>query len=274
MIEAVLAPRALLRDLLVINPEVQKDFPADKSIFLDIRARFRDGEEVNLEMQSTSPRGVRARFLYYWAKTYSDGMSSGDDYTALHPCISILWFKEPTLMGSQFHSVFRLSEERDREVFCPDIEFHVLELPKLHLAPPRKQAKLEQWARYLRARNVEELEELAREDAVMNVAKDALCELSSDSDARRLVREREMASVAHRHMMGASFQAGKVEGKAEGKAEGMIEGEAKALAMAIGTLCRVLGIELDDARTTQLSKFDAHQLSALMTHLERERQWP
>ncbi|HEY5962224.1 MAG TPA: Rpn family recombination-promoting nuclease/putative transposase [Polyangiaceae bacterium] len=266
MIEAVLAPRVLAGDLLVTNPEIPKEFPVDKSIFLDIRAQFRDGEEVDLEMQSITLPGARARFLYYWAKTYSEGIACGDDYTVLHPCISILWFKEPTLEGARFHSVFRLSDERDREVFCPNIEFHVLELPKLHLAPSGKQAKLEQWARFLRARSVVELEELAREDAVMNVAKDALCTLSSDAEARRLARERERTTVAHRHTMGAC--------RAEGKAEGEAQGRAAALRVALGTLCRVLGIELDEARSIQVSNYDTDQLAALMNHIELERRWP
>jgi len=270
MIEAVLDPPVPLSDLIVLNPEIPKDFPGDKAIVLDIRARFHGGHQVDLEMQTTSPPGTRSRFLYYWAKAFSDGLGNGARYSTLRPCISILWFKTATLESAQFHSIFHLSEDVCGEVFCPDIEFHVLELTKLHLASPKSQAKLERWARFLRARSVEVLEELAREDTVMNAAKNALCELSLDSNAQRLAREREMAMVAHRHLMGASYEAGEAKGRVEGEAKGRAQG----LLVAIDALCRMLGIELDSAKSDQLSLLDAEQLERFVEQLERERRWP
>jgi predicted transposase/invertase (TIGR01784 family) len=97
MIEAVLNLPAPLQELKVLNPEIPKDFPADKAIVLDIRARLHDGRQVDLEMQSTFPPGTRARFLYYWAKAFASTIGRGEVYTALRPCISILWFKDPVL---------------------------------------------------------------------------------------------------------------------------------------------------------------------------------
>jgi predicted transposase/invertase (TIGR01784 family) len=222
MIEAVLDLKQPIHDLKVQNPEIPKDFPADKGVVLDIRVRLHDGRQIDLEMQSTVPPGTCVRFLYYWAKMFVDSLAKGQDYTLLRPCISILWFKEPLLKGSRFHSVFHLSEDESRDCFTKEIEIHVLELPKLHLAAADRQAKLDRWARFLRAQTVVELEDLAREDPIMTTARDTLEELSSDPTAQRLARERETAVLMHRHLMNSSLEHGLRQGRAEGEAKALL----------------------------------------------------
>jgi predicted transposase/invertase (TIGR01784 family) len=246
MIEAVLALPQPIEDLEVQNPEIPKDFPGDKSVVLDIRVRLHDGHQIDLEMQSTVPPGTRARFLYYWAKAFTDSIGIGADYTLLRPCISILWFKEPLLKGSRFHSIFQLSEVHSQERFSPEIEFHVLELPKLPLADTGRQAKLELWARFLRAQTTEELEELAREDATMTTAKDTLQELSSDPVAQRLARERETAVLMHRHLVNSSLEHGLEQGRAEGRAEGEVRGRAEGEANAVLAVLNARGLTVTD----------------------------
>ncbi len=237
MIEAVLGLRQPLREIEILNPEIPKDFPADKGVVLDIRVMLHDGRQIDLEMQSTVLPGTRARFLYYWARSFTDALSAGEDYSLLRPTISIVWFKERLLDGALFHSVFHLSEDQTREHFAPEIEFHVLELPKLSLAPQGGQAKLERWARFLTAHSLEDLERLAAEDAIMTTAKDALQELSSDPSAQRLAKDRETAVLMHRHLMAASLEAGLEQGRAEGRLEGRAEGRAEGLR---GSLLRLL----------------------------------
>src|SRR5512138_1280300 len=236
----------------MLNPEVPKDFPDDKTIALDIRVRLGDGRQVDLEMQSTAPEGTRARFLYYWAKNYSGLLTKGGPYSSLRPCISILWFKVSILQFDRFHSTFHLAEDHTREVFVGDIELHVLELPKLHLATADRQAKLDRWARFLRAETTEELEALAAEDAIMNTAKLTLEELSLDPDAQRLARERETAILMHQHLVASAIEAAEVRAEARGEAKGLVS----ALRMA----CRLLSIELDAVKLEQLEKLPIEQL--------------
>jgi predicted transposase/invertase (TIGR01784 family) len=209
-------------------------------------------------MQSANTRATRSRFLYYWAKGFSDSLATGDVYTSLRPCFSIVWFKDAKLLKSGFHSVFHLSEDHSREVFAEEIEFHVLELPKLRLAGGGPGARLERWARFLRAASDEEVETLSREDATMNTAKNVLEALSADPDAQRLAREREMAELMHGHMMASSFE----------------EGEAKGLVVAVRSLCNVLGIDIDEQRSARLKVLDADELTALVEEITRERRWP
>jgi predicted transposase/invertase (TIGR01784 family) len=265
MIESVLNLPLPIQDLEVQNPEIPTDFPGDKSVVLDIRVRLHNGHHIDLEMQSTVPPGTRARFLYYWARTFSNSIAMGEAYTSLRPCISILWFKEPLLRGSRFHSIFHLSEDQSREHFTPEIEFHVLELPKLDLAETDRQAKLERWARFLRAQSAQELEELACEDAIMTTARDALQELSLDPTAQRLAHERETAVLMHRHLIASSLEQGRAEGRTEG---------FQVADRAVRALCAVLGIEIDAVKEKQLSSLDCDQMMKLVQVLQSERRWP
>ncbi len=262
MIEAVLDLPFPLRDIEVQNPEIPEEFPGDKSVVLDVRVRLHDGRQIDLEMQSTIPPGTRARFLYYWAKGFADSLARGEDYVALRPCISILWFKEKMLRGPHFHSVFHLAEDETQEVFSREIEFHVLELPKLALARADRQARLHRWARFLQARTVVELEELAERDAIMSAAKDALNEISSDPTAQRLARERETAVLMQRHLLRSSWE------------QGHAEGEARGLLLAVCSMCELLGIDMDEERTRQLSDLDRDRLQRLADALRTQRRWP
>jgi predicted transposase/invertase (TIGR01784 family) len=262
MIEAVLNLAEPIQDLVVLNPEIPKDFPADKGVALDIRVRLHNGHQIDLEMQSTVPPGRRARFLYYWAKVFTDSLSRGDIYEDLLPCISILWFKESLLEGARFHSTFHLLEDHSGDLFTPEIEFHVLELPKLSLAITDRQANLERWARFFRAQTVEEFQELAREDAIMTTAKDALQELSQDPESQRVARERETAVLMHRHTIAASLKQGREEGREEG------------LRVAVRALCDVLGVEIDATKEQRLASLNFEQLGNLVQQLKAERRWP
>jgi len=274
VIESVLTLPAPIAELEVINPEIPEDAPGDKNVVLDIRVRLKDGRQIDLEMQSTVPPGTRARFLYYWARGFSDSLARGDDYTALRPCVSILWFKRALLNSPRFHSVFHLSEEHSHEVFSPELEFHVLELPKLQLAMADRQAKLERWARFLGAKSIDELEKLAHEDDVMTTAKNALQDLSMDPDALRIARDRETAVLMHRHLMASSFEAGLAEGRGEGRAEGRSEGEIAGIRLAIESLCRILGIAIEQDRAAKLTTLSAEQLRQLLGAIETDRRWP
>lgn len=278
MIESVLGRRFPIAELEVQNPEIPEDAPGDKSVVLDIRVRLSDGGLIDLEMQSTTPPGTAERFIYYWARNFVDTIVRGDDYTLLRPCISILWFKVPFLKALRFHSTFVAADLESREVLSPVFELHVLELSKLQLATADRQAKLERWARFLRATTVEELQQLAHEDPIMNTAKKVLEDLSLDPEARRIARDRETAVLMHRHLMAASREEGRAEGRAEGIAEGeakgLVEGEVRGLVSAIRSLCSVLGIALDDDKERQLARLNRDRLLEVVRTLETERRWP
>ncbi len=266
MIEAVLNPPTPIESVEILNPEIPKDFPSDKGIALDLRVRLQNGHQIDLEMQSTVPDGIHARFVYYWAKAFAGSLKAGGDYRSLRPTISILWLKKPLLENPGFHSIFHLAEDRTHEVFTKMLELHVLELPHLGLASADRRAKLERWARFLAAQTPEELEALANEDPMMNTALNALERLSSDPEAQRLAEDRETGLLMHQHYMASAFEAGEVKGEAKG--------ERRERRETVRVVCELLGIEIDEARESVLSSLDLDRLGFLVQKLKAERRWP
>jgi predicted transposase/invertase (TIGR01784 family) len=266
MIEAVLDLATPIESVQVLNPEIPRDFPGDKGIALDLRLRLQNGHQIDLEMQSTVPDGIHARFVYYWAKAFAGSLKTGGDYRSLRPTISILWLKKPLLKIPGFHSVFHLAEDHTQEIFSEGIELHVLELPHLGLASTNRRAKLERWARFLAAQTPEELEALASEDPMMNTARSALETLSSDPEAQRLAEERETSLLMHEHYVASAFEAGEAKGEAKGLKEGRQE--------AVRSMCELLGVEIDEARERQLATLELDQLSLLVQKLKDQQRWP
>jgi predicted transposase/invertase (TIGR01784 family) len=271
MVEAVLGRSSPLRELTVLNPSIPKECPADKEIVLDIRVRLDDGSEVDLEMQTTSPAGTLPRFLYYWARAFSENRHRGDRDVDIRPVVSILWLKAATFQQPQFHGVFRILEEKTGEVFTPELEIHTLELSKLELAPGTEDVRILRWARFLLAQTDEERQTLADEDPIMSLARTTLEELSADPEAQRLAREREDAIFLHEYFMARSRREGHEEGKIEGKIEGKAEGKAEGLREDIRELCEAMALPLEEARLEGLS---VEQLRQVFGSLLRERKWP
>ena len=118
-----------------------------------------------------------------------------------------------------------------------DFEMHFVELSKIELEPESSALKL--WMRFLLAHNERELEELAMSDPTIRRAAEALLELSRDPGAQKLARQREMAQINLKIIR--QFE------REDGEARGRAEGEAKALKLAVESVCDVLGIEIDDS---------------------------
>ena len=162
MLDCVLCQSSPVESIEILNPDIEKDYPVDKPITLDLRVDLKNRSRVDIEMQAKNPAGTRSRFLYYWARDYGSDLQRGDKYTVLLPTISILWLKENLFEAKQFHGVFHLSEDTTRERFSSDLELHTLELQKLYLlslptspayidgpgsSPPKPQRNSSAWPR-------------------------------------------------------------------------------------------------------------------------------
>lgn len=62
MIETVVNLPAPIEDLVILNPELPKDLAGDKGIVLDVRVSLANRANVDIEMQSELPAGVRSSF--------------------------------------------------------------------------------------------------------------------------------------------------------------------------------------------------------------------
>ena len=65
LLTAVLRPANPIVDVAVISPEIPVGAPDDKGILLDVLVRLSDGSLVDVEMQTQSQPGAKARALYH-----------------------------------------------------------------------------------------------------------------------------------------------------------------------------------------------------------------
>ena len=82
------------KEIYDINLDVNKRMLSSRSNSktgrLDIRAKFNDGEDCNIELQVLPYKFMPERMLEYWAGMYDNKINSGEDYKVLKPSISIL----------------------------------------------------------------------------------------------------------------------------------------------------------------------------------------
>lgn len=67
---------------------------------------------------------------------------------------------------------------------------------------------------------------------------------------------------------------GLAKGEARGLAKGEATGEAKGLREAVRVACRVLGVDLSEAREAEIEAMDSEALRGWLAEIERTRGWP
>jgi predicted transposase/invertase (TIGR01784 family) len=192
MLESVLGRP--VSSVTILNPDILGELASDKRIVLDIRVSLADGSRVDVEMQARTTPALRSRLVYYATRDHSSQLSPGDGYEELTPTVVIVWLVEPIReLPHRLHTVYGLRAEHTNERFSDQLAIHVLQLSALPAADTMGYAadpRVERWARFLAARTDADYEQLASEDPIMAIAKQALDELSQDPVAHRLARER------------------------------------------------------------------------------------
>ncbi len=201
-----------LVDVELRNVEITKEAIEDKNSRLDVKAVANDGTIINVEIQLRNEYNMPKRTLYYWSKLYSEQLKEGENYLNLNRtiCINILnfiQFKET----QNYHSVFKIIEEKENIVLNKDLEIHFLELPKL--VEFRVDDPLSGWGMFLKEPSsdiVEEAEETVKE---IKLAKKKLYVISSDEDEREKYRMREKARLDAASALATAELKGKAEGE-------------------------------------------------------------
>ena len=193
-LNTAIKPEHKIVDVELRNVEITKEAIEDKNSRLDVKAVADDGTIINVEIQLTNKHNMPKRTLFYWSKLYSEQLKEGIDYSNLKKtiCINIvdfIQFKEI----KEYHSIFRVKEEKTGISLDDVLEIHFLELPKLKGFD--KADLLSGWGMFLKEPSsdvVEEAEESIRE---IKTAKKKLWVISSDEDEREKYRMREKGKL-------------------------------------------------------------------------------
>ncbi len=119
-------------EIRIVNTEQTREYDEGKELRLDIIAKLKSGENINIEMQMDNLRSNMKRFLLYWATFYSRQLKRGERYDKLKKTISINLLNYELSDSNKLHSIYHIREDETGRILTDMLEMHTIELPKLH----------------------------------------------------------------------------------------------------------------------------------------------
>ncbi|SDG94441.1 Rpn family recombination-promoting nuclease/putative transposase [Desulfosporosinus hippei] len=259
-----------IEDIVILNPEFNKEYRDDKKSILDVRAVTTEGMQINIEIQLSDQYNMKKRSLYYWAQMYTRQMREGMAYKELTKAvtINILDFNYLTETNN-YHNVFHLYEDEEKFQLIDALEMHFMELPKLINKWRSREVSpwengLVRWLLLLEGSENQEifntLEEIAMQDPVLHQAIATWEQSSDDPNVREEYFARRKAVLDEKAVVREAELRLK-EGIERGVARGLAKGLAKGKAEVAKNLLN-MGIEIPKiAQATGLSEEEIRLLN-------------
>lgn len=183
-----------IKETQILNSYLRKIHEDDKLGILDVRVLMNNDTEIDTEIQLSELKIWADRALFYISKMYTDQIDQGQTYDVLKKCVSIsildfILFKDET----EFYSRFHISEDTRHFIYTDEMEFHVIELPKLPAVLKDDSNRIELWAKFINAEKKEELDMLSEKDPYIKSAYNQLQIISQDKQKRLEYEAREKA---------------------------------------------------------------------------------
>ncbi len=179
-------PKDELNELTIINSELPRKFKEDKKGILDVRAKTKEGKEIDIEIQILPTEYMAERTMFYWGKMYIEQIKAGDTYDKLKKCITINILDFECTPLNKIHSSYHITEDESRYRLTEVLEIRFLELPKLEKEGIEKDegAAITQWMEFIAAKSKEVMEMLAQKNEEIGKAYNQLQVMSKNENAR------------------------------------------------------------------------------------------
>ena len=142
---------------IVGESRLDKCFIDDKVTFLDIKAIDSNDSRINIEMQLRNEYNMDKRTLFYWSELYNEQIQRGDLYAQLRKSITINILDFNYLETTDFHSIFHICEDTNKNLQLDDIEIHFLELTKFRKLIRDYKCLLNNWLLFIDGWSEEEM---------------------------------------------------------------------------------------------------------------------
>jgi predicted transposase/invertase (TIGR01784 family) len=220
-----------IHSLKILNPELPGEAINDKNAILDILAEDEGGHSFNIEMQAYGVDQFAKRSAFYAFRLYNASIKKGKKHAEIPPVYSVNLLDFDLFPGLSYHRCFRLLDVKEPSVAMMDgIEFHFIELKKLHKAIDEMKDPLEEWSAFIRfsgSLTEEDMSKLKEKNPVFKKAHSALKAISRDSKAKIEYDRRQATIYFYERTLEKRYAEGIAEGEQKGKAEGIAEGKAE-----------------------------------------------
>ena len=139
-----------IQDLTIVDPYQIPMIKGMKDTYVDVKARLADGKQVIIEMQILNVKGFEQRILFNAAKSYSQQLSKGHEYTLLNPVIALTLTDFQMFDTPDLTSRFKLIEKQHLLEYSDDIELIFIELPKFSLSETELQTAKDRWLYFVK----------------------------------------------------------------------------------------------------------------------------
>ncbi|MCH5138993.1 PD-(D/E)XK nuclease family transposase [Clostridiaceae bacterium UIB06] len=177
----------------ILNTELFREFKEDKKGILDVRAKTKDGKQIDIEIQVLPTEFMPERTLFYWSKMYTTQIKPGDTYDKLKKCITINIVDFKCTPLKKLHSTYHIVEDDTWYILTDALEVHFLEIPKLFddEVPKDEESPIVQWMEFLDGKSKGVMEMLAKKNESIKKAYNLLQIISKDEKARMIYEARE-----------------------------------------------------------------------------------
>ena len=126
----------IIKDLTIVNPNLERESENDKLSIMDIRAELDDGTTILIEMHMYGLGELKAKTIRSWARAYGEDLEVGGRYTEQLPTISIAFTNgavEPLESGqntnnNKIHRLCKIMDCEDLTVFTNAMELHYIDM--------------------------------------------------------------------------------------------------------------------------------------------------
>ena len=223
-----------ITDLELLDKELTKDTVTDKTGILDVKVRLKDGPTIDIEIQNSWSAEFIPRTLFYWAKLYIEGFKEGWAYTSLTKCITINLVSEGFKLNTQVHSVYRILEQKNRQLLTDLLEIHFLNLAlasqeRIPAETIEKEQKLIIWLQFINTDDREIRNMLAMTSPILQMLNEQIDVLTLSPVERKLYESRMKLKSDITTISETQFSAGVERGKSLGLAEGIEQGRSEGI---------------------------------------------
>lgn len=235
--------------LELVNTELPAHDAEGKFSRLDIRAKLKNGQQVNIEIQVRDLKNTIQRGLIYHSKMFASQLTSGMDYAGTRRCISLMILDFNLFMDKkQWYNRFRYKDVETGNELSDLSEIIFLEMPKMKKRCTENESlsKREQWTLFLHTDQEEDLDMLAEKDKNIEKAIDKLIYVSADEKLRFEYEMREKAENDYHSGMAEAERRGREEGARQKAVE--TAGKLKQKGMKDADIAEITGLSPDEIK--------------------------
>lgn len=219
-------PEDDISDINMIKDEIPPEDLSGKFTRFDLSMTV-DERLVNVEVQVKHDANFRDRALLYWAKLFSSGIKSGEEYDALKQTITINIINFKMFRDKNFHHEVNPVVKDTGEIFSDKFVLHFMELGKLKKTINTEDMR-ELWLQFINAESEEVFRMIEQTNIpIMKKAVRVVYDMSEETAVKEAVRRREKALHDEATAIGAATRKGMAKGLAKGRTEGKAEGRAE-----------------------------------------------